>query len=117
MVWSATMLAIGTGLLHNKRELTNTYGVYMKLIKQSGFAAITFFFAVAAIAQETPQEASSTVAVDCKADLQTFCRDVKAGGGRLLQCLNANHEKLSDSCKNALTAAAAADKARAKPPH
>jgi hypothetical protein len=108
------MLAIVTRLLHNKRELTNTYGVYMKLIKQSGIAAIACFFAVAAIA-ETQQQASSTVSVDCKADLQTFCKEVKAGGGRLLQCLNANYEKLSASCKNALTAAG--DKAGAKPPH
>ncbi len=35
----------------------------------------------------------------CKADLSAFCKDVKPGGGRLLQCLKQHESELSPECK------------------
>jgi Cysteine rich repeat len=89
----------------------------MKYINRAGLAAVTCLCALSAFAQETPQQASGTVATDCKADLANFCKDVRAGGGRLLACLNTNYDKLSSSCKNALIAAKAVDKAHAGAAH
>ena len=38
----------------------------------------------------------------CQADLDRFCSDVAAGGGRVMQCLRQNQDALSDGCKSAL---------------
>lgn len=46
--------------------------------------------------------AQSDVPKYCKADLQRFCKDVRAGSSRLLQCLRANHRLLSTECAQAL---------------
>lgn len=39
---------------------------------------------------------------ECRDDLKTLCADVKAGEGRLLDCLNRNGDKLSKRCSTAL---------------
>ena len=46
--------------------------------------------------------ALSYVANECKDDLKTFCSDIKPGGGRLLQCIDKNKEKVSGRCKQAI---------------
>ena len=38
-------------------------------------------------------------AAACKADAEKFCKDVKPGGGRVMACLKAHEDQLSDSCK------------------
>jgi hypothetical protein len=40
----------------------------------------------------------------CFSDYMTFCRGVPFGGGRVLNCLNANADQLSQTCFQALTA-------------
>ena len=42
----------------------------------------------------------------CKADLEKYCSDVQRGGGRIAECLNKQHDSLSDACKTALDARA-----------
>ena len=42
----------------------------------------------------------------CGGDMQTLCKDVKPGGGRLLQCLESNRGKLSSPCEASLPTAA-----------
>ena len=42
------------------------------------------------------------VAKECEADLAANCASVKAGEGRLLQCLEKNEAKVSARCKGAL---------------
>ncbi len=42
------------------------------------------------------------LAADCSYDAREFCRDVKPGFGRLRNCLNANADKISPSCREAL---------------
>jgi hypothetical protein len=43
-----------------------------------------------------------TVADGCKAELETYCKDVKPGEGRVLACLFAYQDKLSGKCEYAL---------------
>lgn len=35
----------------------------------------------------------------CAGDIATFCKDVQPGGGRILQCLQANQTSLSPACQ------------------
>jgi hypothetical protein len=43
----------------------------------------------------------------CKVELETFCKTVTPGEGRLLACLYAHNDKLSGACEYALLDAAA----------
>lgn len=38
----------------------------------------------------------------CKGDLESFCKDVKPGEGRIIQCLIEHKDKLSEGCKQKL---------------
>lgn len=38
----------------------------------------------------------------CASELQAFCKNVQPGGGRRLNCLNANRSKLSPACQVSL---------------
>ena len=35
----------------------------------------------------------------CKAELAKYCKDVKRGGGQVIQCLRKNDKDLSDACR------------------
>ena len=49
---------------------------------------------------------SETVLDGCKKELETYCKDVTPGEGRLLACLYAYEDKLSGRCEYALYDAA-----------
>lgn len=36
----------------------------------------------------------------CKGDVDKFCKDIKPGGGRIMQCLKQHSADLSPDCKN-----------------
>ncbi len=55
-----------------------------------------------AVRLERAVAALSYVAKECEADLATHCAGVRAGEGRLLQCLEKNDAKVSPRCKGAL---------------
>jgi hypothetical protein len=38
----------------------------------------------------------------CKPDVEKFCSDVKAGGGRIISCMRQHKEELSQACKDAI---------------
>jgi hypothetical protein len=40
----------------------------------------------------------------CKSDYDKFCKGTMAGGGRVLACLNKQHDQLSDACKQGVDA-------------
>ena len=40
----------------------------------------------------------------CKADYDKFCKGTMPGGGRVLACLNKQHDQLSDGCKKVVDA-------------
>ena len=48
-----------------------------------------------------------TVVNGCKQELETYCKDVTPGQGRVLACLYARNDKLSGRCEYALYDAAA----------
>jgi hypothetical protein len=48
-----------------------------------------------------------TVLDGCKKDIETYCKGVKPGEGRILACLYAYQDKLSNRCEYALYDAAA----------
>jgi hypothetical protein len=56
----------------------------------------------AAVRLERAVAALSYVANECEADVAANCAGVKAGEGRLLQCLEKNEAKVSKRCKDAL---------------
>jgi len=67
--------------------------------------SVTLLFAISAGAEE--QSLVETVANGCKAELDTYCKDVLPGEGRVLACLYAYSDKLSGKCEYALYDAAA----------
>lgn len=56
----------------------------------------------AAVRLERSVAALSYVANECETDLAANCAGVRAGEGRLLQCLEKNDAKVSSRCKGAL---------------
>ena len=48
-----------------------------------------------------------TIVTGCKQELETYCKDVTPGEGRVLACLYARSDKLSGRCEYALYDAAA----------
>ena len=53
------------------------------------------------------QNLVQTVVEGCKVELETYCKDVTPGDGRILACLYARSDKLSGKCEYALYDAAA----------
>ncbi|HEY7551742.1 MAG TPA: cysteine rich repeat-containing protein, partial [Hyphomicrobiaceae bacterium] len=50
-----------------------------------------------------PGERARAVRMACEADYQRFCRDVPAGGGRIMRCLSRHADLVSQPCFQALT--------------
>lgn len=44
------------------------------------------------------KESMQQLRVACEADRRQFCRDVPAGGGGLVQCLESHAQSVSDQC-------------------
>lgn len=65
-------------------------------------------FAGAASAQNLSRAQAQAVRSACEADIRATCPGVQPGGGRLLQCIKANPDRISQPCKDALVAAKAA---------
>ena len=63
------------------------------------------FFGSLALAEE--KGPVQTVADGCKKDIETYCKGVTPGEGRVLACLFAYEDKLSNRCEYALYDAAA----------
>lgn len=61
--------------------------------------ACVFGFSTSVFAQSAAREA-------CKADYAKYCSGVSPGGGRIVACLNKQHDQLSDACRKALDAGA-----------
>ncbi|MEZ5460233.1 cysteine rich repeat-containing protein [Dokdonella sp.] len=57
------------------------------------------FFATQALAAEDIVESARQ---GCQADIDSFCKDVTAGEGRILACLGAHEDKLSARCTYSL---------------
>ena len=66
--------------------------------------ACILLFGGVALAEKGPVE---IVADGCKQDIETYCKGVTPGEGRILACLYAYQDKLSHRCEYALYDAAA----------
>lgn len=51
---------------------------------------------------EKAEKAAATVRTACSADVKTFCSQVTPGEGRLLLCMMAHEDKISEACFGAL---------------
>ena len=51
---------------------------------------------------EQAATALNYVASQCENDIMTHCADVQLGEGRVLDCLDANKEKVSEACQKAV---------------
>ena len=76
------------------------------------FCVVTLLGGVAVAEQKGPAESAAekivqTVADGCKAEIETYCKNVTVGEGRVLACLYAHEDKLSARCEYALYDAAA----------
>jgi hypothetical protein len=68
--------------------------------------SVFIMFAVAGSALATEQPAPRRVVWEaCKADINALCPGVQPGGGRIKECLKANRDKISESCRLAIAAA------------
>ena len=57
-------------------------------------------------AEHAAENLTSIVVKGCKVELESYCKDVTPGEGRVLACLYAHNDKLSGSCEYALYDAA-----------
>lgn len=58
-------------------------------------AALTLISLNAAFAQDMTAEQRTA----CKADYDKYCKGTMPGEGRIIACLNKQHDKLADACK------------------
>jgi len=75
-----------------------------QILKYLSAVVLVLLFAGSALAAEGIVE---TVKEGCKQELETYCKDVTPGEGRVLACLYAREDKLSSRCEYALYDAAA----------
>jgi hypothetical protein len=76
------------------------------------FCIITLMGGIALADQKGPAEVAAekivqTVADGCKVEIETYCKSVTVGEGRVLACLYAYEDKLSAPCEYALYDASA----------
>ncbi len=69
--------------------------------KISGRCQYAFYQAAAVLEQLAT--AVAYVASQCETDIETHCRDVAMGEGRILMCLNENKAEVSDACNQAVS--------------
>lgn len=69
--------------------------------KLSGQCQYALYSAAAQL--EDAINALNYVATECHDDILAHCGDVQVGEGRVLECLEANAEAVSDSCKQAIS--------------
>ena len=68
---------------------------------------LSIAFAIFAIGFSTPAFAQGLTAEQraaCKPDYDKYCKGTIPGGGRIVACLDKQHDALSDACKKVLDA-------------
>lgn len=69
--------------------------------KISGQCEYAFYQAASLLEQLTV--AINYVANECGTEIETLCHDVEMGDGKILACLEAHPDEVSDSCKTAIS--------------
>jgi hypothetical protein len=70
------------------------------LVLKSSLTA--FVFAIGFSTAAFAQAATSDQRGACKTDYEKYCKGTMPGGGRVVACLNKQHDKLSAACKSAV---------------
>jgi hypothetical protein len=73
--------------------------VPLKLVTLFAVAALAGMCGSDCLADTAPSAATPGA---CKQDIQSLCSGVKAGGGRIKQCMKAHAKELSPGCKEAI---------------
>ncbi|HEY1474534.1 MAG TPA: cysteine rich repeat-containing protein [Pseudolabrys sp.] len=61
-------------------------------------------FALISLNAALAQDFTGAQRAACKGDYDKFCKGTMPGGGRVLACLNKQHDRLSDACKQVVDA-------------
>ncbi len=59
--------------------------------------------ATGASAQQLSGAERAALRDNCKQDIQTLCAGITPGGGRLIDCIRVNKDKLSKPCADTIT--------------
>jgi hypothetical protein len=62
--------------------------------------AVAFGFSTGAFAQAASDEQRGA----CKSDYEKYCKGTMPGGGRVVACLNKQHDQLAAACKKVIDA-------------
>jgi len=65
---------------------------------------IAALFALAPLGAASAQDFTAAQRAACKGDYDALCKGTMPGGGRVLACLNKQHDKLSEACKKVVDA-------------
>ncbi len=68
----------------------------------SKLQAVILVCAIGFCSSAVAQTASSDSRGACKQDYDKYCAGIAPGGGRIIACLNKQHDQLSESCRKAL---------------
>ena len=63
------------------------------------FALLTAALALLSLNAARAQDFTAAQRAACKGDYDKFCKGTMPGGGRVLACLNKQHDQLSAACK------------------
>ena len=66
-------------------------------------AVLPLLAATPAAAQGGLSSSQRQAAQACMPDIRAYCSNVERGGGRIIACLRQNSERLSSSCRQALS--------------
>ncbi len=72
----------------------------MKKLSLASSAIVALLFMLTAFAQPPEVDRKGP----CREDAQKFCKDVKAGGGRVWKCLKSHETELSQACIDQMAA-------------
>jgi hypothetical protein len=62
---------------------------------------VIFLLVASAFSQDQDQAVMSKSGKGaCKADIETFCKGIKPGGGRLWACIKSNEDRISQGCRD-----------------
>ncbi len=67
-------------------------------------AILTALLALGSLAPALAQDMTAEQRAACKADYDKYCKGTMPGGGRIVACLNKQHDKLADACKKVVDA-------------
>ena len=67
-------------------------------------ASIAAVFLVLSLSPAMAQDFTAEQRAACKGDYDSLCKGTMPGGGRVLACLNKQHDKLSEACKKVVDA-------------